>query len=178
MTLSVPVVLLALTLATWLLLTWWSRRQRARLGLGGPIIAADDSALGAPTLRSERLGLVGRCDQLLEVDGTYVPVEHKPRARRLQPSHILQVGALCLLIREVYGVRPPYGVVVLADGRRERVAFDGELERAVLGMMAEMRRLLAGEPPGPRWVAPRCRACGYRRVCWDDGEGVTTADAR
>ena len=112
-------MLLALALAAWALLTWWSRRQRARLGLdGGVIISADDSALGAPTLRSERLGLVGRCDQLLELDGAYVPVEHKPRARRLQPSHILQVGALCLLVREVYGVRPPYGVVVLADGRR------------------------------------------------------------
>jgi CRISPR-associated exonuclease Cas4 len=105
-----------------------------------------------------------------------VPVEQKPRARRLQPSHILQLGALCLLIREVYGVRPPYGVVVLAGGRRERVAFDDELERAVLGTMAAMRRRLAGgEPPGPRWVGPTCRACGYRPVCWgDEGSAATT----
>jgi CRISPR/Cas system-associated exonuclease Cas4 (RecB family) len=89
-------------------------------------------------------------------------------ANALQQSHILQVGALCLLVQDVYGARPPYGVVVLADGSQERVTFSEELERGVARTMAAMRRVLAtGEPPGPGWVGAKCRACGYHPVCWD-----------
>jgi CRISPR-associated protein Cas4 len=163
-------LILAFALAAFPLLRRWTRRRRVRLGIsGGTVVSADDSLLRAPTLRSERLGLVGRCDHLLRVGDAYVPVEQKPSPRRLQLSHILQVAALCLLVQDMHGVRPPHGVVVLAGGVRERVAFSEELERGVLRAMAEMRRVPAtGAPPGPRWVAAKCRACGYRPVCWDD----------
>jgi CRISPR-associated exonuclease Cas4 len=113
---------LALAVAAYVLLTRWTRSRRRALGITeGKIVSADDSVIRAPTLRSERLGLVGRCDHLLRVGDADVPVEGKPSARRLQQSHILQVGALCLLVQDVYGARPPYGVVVLADGSREPV---------------------------------------------------------
>jgi CRISPR-associated protein Cas4 len=162
------VLALVLTAAAYILLVRWTRRRRRALGIGeGTIVSADDSLIRAPTLRSARLGLVGRCDHLLRVGNAYVPVEQKPSARRLQQSHMLQMGALCLLVHDVYGVRPPYGVVVLADGSQARVTFSKELERGVVRTMGEMRRMLAaGEPPGPRWVAAKCRACGYHPVCW------------
>ena len=176
---TAELLLLALVLAVtaYVLLARWTRRRRGALGIAeGTIVSADDSLIRAPTLRSDRLGLVGRCDHLLRVGGTYVPVEQKPTARRLQQSHMLQVGALCLLVQDVYGVRPPYGVVVLADGAQERVTFSEELERGVVRTMAEMRRILAtGEPPGPRWVGAKCRACGYQPVCWDEeADGLGT----
>jgi CRISPR-associated exonuclease Cas4 len=163
-------VVLALALAAYVLLRRWTRHRRARLGIAGrAIVAADDSLIRAPILRSERLGLVGRCDHLVRVGDAYVPVEQKPSAKRLQPSHVMQVGALCLLVQEAYGVRPPYGVVVLAGGAQERVAFSEALERGVLRTVADMRRVLAtGAPPGPRWAAAKCRACGYRPVCLGD----------
>ncbi len=161
---------LVLAVAAYVVLACWTRNRRSALGItDGVVVSADDSLIRAPTLRSARLGLVGRCDHLLRVGGAYVPVEQKPSARRLQQSHILQVGALCLLVQEVYGVRPPYGVVVLADGSQERVTFSEELERGVVRTMAEMRCILAtGEPPGPRWAGAKCVACGYHPVCWDD----------
>lgn len=170
---------LVLLVAAFLALAWWTRRQRTALGLArGTIISADDSQLGSPTIRSARLGLVGRCDHLLRVGGAYVPVEQKPRARRLMRSHVLQVGALCMLVEEAYGARPPYGVVVLGDGTRERVPFSRELEQAVRSTMNEMRLVLAaGTPPGPRWVAPKCRACGHRQTCWND-PGTVLARSR
>ena len=128
---------------------------------------SDDSWQGAPTLSSTRLGLVGRCDQILKIGRHYVPVEQKPTSRRLQPSHVLQVGALCLLIQEEYDIRPPYGLVILAGGRRECVPFNKELEQSVLTTMSEMRRAISsGKEPGPRWEAPKCQACGFRANCW------------
>ena len=76
--------------------------------------------------------------------------------------------------QDAYGVRPPYGVVVLAHGMRERVTFTEPLERGVVRAMAEMRRVLAtGKPQGPRWEGAKCRACGYHPVCWDDDEART-----
>ena len=164
------VFLLLLAVAAYVLLARWTASRRAELGIAeGAIVSADDSIIRAPTLRSERLGLRGRCDHVLRVDGAYVPVEQKPASRRLQQSHILQVGALCMLVEDLYGVRPPHGIVVLADGVRERVAFTEQLERGVVRTMAEMRRVLAsGEPPGPRWMEAKCRPCGHHPVCWDD----------
>jgi CRISPR-associated exonuclease Cas4 len=102
-------------------------------------MAADDTRQGAPTLRSERYGLVGRPDHLVRLGHALIPVEQKPSARRLQPSHVLQVAAQCLLVQEAYGVRPPYGVVALSGGIEERVPFTPSLERQLLATMAEMR---------------------------------------
>jgi CRISPR-associated exonuclease Cas4 len=163
-------VLLVLALAAYWLLGRYQRAGRRTLGLGrGQLAYADDSLVRRPTLRSERLLLAGRPDLLEKVDGAYVPVEHKPSSRRLQQSHILQVAAQCVLVEEVYGVRPPHGVVVLAGGVRERVTFSPELERGVLRVMEDMRRILAsGAPPGPAWAPAKCRACGFQRVCWDE----------
>lgn len=160
---------LALALLAHLFLARWSHRHQRALGIeGGTLVSADDSVVHPPTLRSTRLGLVGRCDHLLKAGNVYIPVEQKPSARALYQSHILQIGALCLLVQDTYGVRPPYGVVVLSNGAQECVAFTDELERGVLRAMAEMRRILTtGNAPGPRRSAARCSACGYRSVCWD-----------
>jgi CRISPR-associated exonuclease Cas4 len=163
-------ILLALMcLLLYVALTRWRGHERAELGLGrGRVVAADDTRQGAPTLRSERYGLVGRPDHLVRLGHVLIPVEQKPSARRLQPSHVLQVAAQCLLVEEAYGVRPPYGVVALSGGIEERVPFTPLLERQLLATMAEMRQFLAtGAEPGARWVAPKCRACAYQQMCWE-----------
>jgi CRISPR-associated exonuclease Cas4 len=164
----VLVVLLAFALVVYLLLGRWHQRQRTRLGVPvGRIVAADDSASGSATLRSTRLGLVGRPDHVLRIGTHLIPVEQKPLSRHLQPSHRLQVAAQCLLVQEVYGVRPPYGVVVVAGGRQERVPFDAELERQLHQTMATMRGLLESDAePGPRWNSAKCRPCGFFNTCW------------
>ena len=165
------VALLVALLLCVLLVGWLSRRARIeRAGLGlrkEPIIAAEDSSKPAPTLYSARYLLVGRPDQLVRAGRMLIPVEHKPRARRLHDSHILQVAAQCLLVEDVYGVRPTHGLVVVGRGIPERVDFTPALERRVLATMAEMREYLRGNvEPRPHWVAPKCRACGYREECW------------
>ena len=120
----IALVVLALAVVTYEVLRRRATKRRRFLGLeDGELIGADDSHLGLVTLRSERLGLVGRPYQSLRVGPSYIPVEQKPSARRLYPSHSMQVAAQCILLQEMYGVRPPYGVVVLSGGRAERVAF-------------------------------------------------------
>jgi CRISPR-associated exonuclease Cas4 len=166
----IPVlVLIGLTaLGVYLLARRGMQHERRQLGLAaGAIVAADDSRLAAPTLYSPRLGLVARPDHLLRVGAAIIPVEQKPLARALRPSHVLQVGVQCVLVQELYGKRPPYGIVVLAGGDDNRVAFTPELERHVLRTASEMRGLLRSDAePGPRWVAAKCNACAFRSYCW------------
>ena len=69
----------------------WTRGERCARAQS--VVSADDSALGTPTLRSARYGLVGRPDQIVRVGRMLIPVEHKPKARRMQQSHVLQLAA-------------------------------------------------------------------------------------
>jgi CRISPR-associated exonuclease Cas4 len=167
MTLLALVIGIALLL--YVLAGGWTHRERTRLGLGdGAIIAADDSRLGAPTLFSARLGLVGRPDHLLRAGPAVIPVEQKPRARRVQPSYVMQLAVQCVLVEDIYGSRPPYGLLVLADGVQHRVPFTLARERSVFETVTEMRELLLRKvEPGPQWVGPKCRACGFRTTCWE-----------
>ena len=168
----VLVITLALCLVLLCFLDRCRRSERGELGLTNEaMISADDSEHPTPTLYSARYRLVGRPDQLVRAGRMLIPVEHKPRARRLQDSHILQVAAQCLLVQEVYGVRPTYGLLVLAGGIQERVEFTTALEQRLLDTMAEMRALLREDrEPGPIWVARKCRACGFRDTCWDGAD--------
>ncbi len=163
------VLLLVASFLVYILLGMWQQRRRGRLGLAdGAVLAADDSAIGSPTLRSARLGLVGRPDHLLRSGGYVIPVEHKSRAKRAHPSHVMQLAAECLLVQEVYGIRPPYGVLVLAGGVQKRVQFTFDLEQRLIQTMKEMREALVdGSEPGPRWVGPKCHACGFFETCWE-----------
>jgi CRISPR-associated exonuclease Cas4 len=82
--------------------------------------------------------------------GALIPVEQKPKARRVHQSHILQVAAQCLLVQEVYGIRPPYGIVVLVGGLQHKVQFSPSLEARLQDTMARMRAMLgANAPPEP-----------------------------
>jgi CRISPR-associated exonuclease Cas4 len=161
-------ILLIASLMFYVFLSRWSRRERTAAGLGNELVEwTDDSPVPSPTLRSERYGLVGRPDQLVRVGKLLVPVEQKPKSRRLQPSHVLQAAAQCLLVHEVYGVRPPYGLVVLAGGVRERVEFSPALEERLFDVMAQMRAFLEVDAsPRARWIARKCHACGFRQRCW------------
>jgi CRISPR-associated exonuclease Cas4 len=153
-------LVLVIAVVLYLVIAGVSRRERARLGLGdGEVVAADDTRVGAPTLYSERLGLAGRPDHLLEWDGVLIPVEQKPRSRRLQPSHVLHVAAQCVLVEEVYGVRPPYGVVVLAGGARVRWPAPRTARAGHCFRWRCCRR-----PPGPSSSTGRRRAAGAVRA--------------
>ena len=102
------VLALVLTAAAYILLVRWTRRRRRALGIGeGTIVSADDSLIRAPTLRSARLGLVGRCDHLLRVGNAYVPVEQKPSARRLSSRTFCRWGrCICWCTTSTVSARP------------------------------------------------------------------------
>ncbi len=88
-------------------------------------------------------------------------------AKRVTDGHKLQLETYFLLIEEEYGVRPPFGVVVLGDGSRVEVKNTERLRSEVLAIaqkIREHRAKIRAEIP-VRQPAAKCRACGQRRNC-------------
>lgn len=180
MPLVILIVLAALLLAAGGLLWWWSRRLDRLVGLpAGKVVYSDtgvERALTEPLL-STRHGLVGKPDYLLEVTSQgqrqLIPVEVKSRRRPLQPmpAHVMQLGAYCLLVEDVLGQRPSYGLLRYRDDT-VAIPFSENLRRSVIEAAEAIRcDRTAALVRRSHADAQRCRACGYRDSCGSEALG-------
>lgn len=152
------------------LITWLAGRVRRRVGLPeGRVISADMGRWRRPErpLFSGRYALTGRPDYLVSSGKDLIPVEVKSGRAPGQPypSHLLQLGAYCLLVAETTGRRPPYGIIRYAD-RTFQVPYTRQLEEEVLATLDSLRSALrTGEAPRDHDNPRRCAACGFRKDC-------------
>ena len=157
---AIAVTVVALVLGLLLIMGGRSIRQRRGLG-GGKTVSLD-----RVTLRSHRLGLTGRPDRLVKVNGTIIPEEWKS-ARSLRPWHRAQMGCYFLLIEEELRIRPTHGFIVCGDGTRHRIENTEELRAWVLELAGKIRAARAkvnvSIPVEP--VAGQCSPCGMRGHC-------------
>lgn len=163
----------ALLAAGLVLLLLAQRGQRASGLPQGRIVygdTADWNRVEKPLL-SRRHGIVGKPDYLVEQRigrrVHVIPVEVKSRKKPPAPyaSHILQLGAYCLLVEETYKLRPPFGLLHYADATVE-IPFDDTLRRQVLDAAAEIRTARsAAHMARQHDDAARCRHCGFRDAC-------------
>jgi CRISPR-associated exonuclease Cas4 len=157
-------------LALGLLLLWLAQRGRVRSGLPqGRVIYADTGRWSRPErpLFSNEFLLTGKPDYLVVDGDDVIPVEVKSGPAPAQPhlSHVLQLGAYCLLVEDCHQRRPPYGIIKYAD-RAFEVGYTNQLEDELLATLDDMRADLAGgEASRNHKEATRCRACGYRQHC-------------
>jgi len=134
-------------------------------GLDGEIhyVGTDSS----PLYFSERFGLSGRPDFVLEIGGQLIPGDLKTGRTPKGPlfSHIMQVAAYCLLIAETSGKRPPYGLLRYGNEEHE-IEFDPDLERMLLEKLEEMRRLMRSGQVHRNHNRPgKCASCSRRDSC-------------
>jgi CRISPR-associated exonuclease Cas4 len=118
-------------------------------------------------LKSEKYGLSGRPDYIIEIDGEPVPVDLKSGRMPKGPlfSHIMQVAAYCLLLSEETGKRVSRGILKYGDVEHE-IEFTPELEQLLLEQLAEMRRLMASGDVHRNHMRPgKCRSCSRRDLC-------------
>ena len=136
----------------------------------GEIEAPDDLTTKSPVLKSDKHNLAGRPDYILHEDGVRIPVEVKTGRRPRAPffSHVLQTGAYCLLIEEMYGKSPPGGQLRYGlETEPHTVEWEPKLKAIVLEKLEEMNDALAGRSevhrnhnrPG------KCQNCSRRRGC-------------
>ena len=150
----------------------WSRKRRAATGLpAGTVIYADDGTwirqqepLYAPDLR-----LVGKPDYLVEeAGGMIAPVELKSGRAPNRPheGHVMQLAAYCLLVNEVYGRRPAYGILQYRD-RAFAIDYTIDLEEDLLDLLADMcEDMFESEIDRDHNDWGRCARCGLRQNCY------------
>ncbi len=141
-----------------------AKRKREEGAIEGDIryVGRETSRL----LRSERYGLTGRPDYILERNGEIIPVEVKSGRKPKGPlfSHVLQVGAYCLLLEEE-GNKVSHGILRYGDMEHE-IEFDAELRSILLGKVKEMRRLMESEDVHRNHHRPgKCHSCSRRDMC-------------
>ncbi len=162
--LAVLLILIALVL-----LIQAARRQK-RSGLpGGRVIYADTRGWGPveKPLYDPVHGLTGKPDYLVEQGNTLIPVEVKSAYASQAPydSHIFQVAAYCMLVQNVLGKRPPYGILHY-NNRTFAVDYTPQLEAALLDLLEAMRTQGdKKEAPRSHEMPARCSRCGYRSSC-------------
>lgn len=151
LTLSLSVLVLALALI-------W--RHKAGFGCG-KTISHDNVRLspGRYMLRSKPDRIVQR--------GRYFIPEEKKSGLRLTESYQAQLGVYLILIEEEYGIRPPYGFLVLGDGRRVTVKNTRRLRSLVIAIAERIRknRHWLDDPLPPPSTPAKYRNCDQRQNC-------------
>lgn len=160
----------------------WGRSTRRATGLpAGKVVYSDTGAEQAvlEPLVSQRYGLVGKPDYLVGVKRlgrtVITPMEVKSRKQPATPNtgHLLQLGAYCLIVEDVYGERPPYGYLRYADATLE-IPFTDALRAEVLRSAEAIRQArTAGNVKRSHNLPNRCRACGYRDGCGSEALAAT-----
>jgi CRISPR-associated exonuclease Cas4 len=147
----------------------WGLRLRRKTGLPwAPVLAQDTNGrtLEKP-LFARRIGLTGKPDYVLDIRGATIPVEVKPGRRAARPyeSDLMQLAAYCLLVEEINGAAPPYGLLRYAE-HTFRLDYTPLVRDELLALLDEMRDCLQ-EPDCARshddlW---RCQGCGFFEQC-------------
>ncbi len=171
MNISIQNLIIPLTaLALALVLLFISRLIKNASGMPeGKIVYADPGLWGKPEkpFYDSALGLTGKPDYLIKQGGAIVPVEVKSMWAPREPydSHVLQLGAYCLLTERHFGQRPDHGLLCYRN-RTFKIPFSSTLEDEVLETIQAIRSHKELDDICRSHDQPnRCARCGFREHC-------------
>jgi len=123
-----------------------------------------------PVLKSAKFNLAGRPDYLIKDKEQRIPVEVKTGRRPKAPffSHVLQIGAYCLLSEETFGVKPSHGQIRYGfENEPHEVKWDSDLKGLVNEKLEEMNDILKGNMDAHRnhKRVGKCNSCSRRKGC-------------
>jgi CRISPR-associated exonuclease Cas4 len=162
-------------LASWrlqILLTTYHRAEVARVRAGldrtaDDVVYSDDEE-GEGLLIDKTTGLRGRPDQIVIVDGEFIPVEQKTGKVPTKPyeSHRMQVLAYLKLVEATTGRASPYGVLRYGEDAAFQVMWDQNARRDLEEAMTAVRTLLEeGGAKRNHERVGKCRNCSRRSAC-------------
>ncbi len=135
----------------------------------GRIVYSDPGMWGKPEkpFYDSELGLTGKPDYLIQRQDSIIPVEVKSMWAPREPydSHVLQLGAYCLLAERHFGKRPIYGLLRYRN-RTFKIPFSSILENEVLETIQSIRGNKELDDLSRSHEQPnRCARCGFRDRC-------------
>ncbi len=133
------------------------------------IVYIGDKHGKALRLKKEGIILTGKPDFIKKIDGGYIPVEFK--SSNPSPAKIegikFQLAAYFELIKENYGIAPPYGVLEFAGGEKYQI----ENTTALRDRLWKEVEAIAGARRHPENLRRnhnnrrRCQICEFRTIC-------------
>lgn len=122
------------------------------------------------SLRSLVMGIVGKADVVefhREAEAWRpFPVEYKRGRPKAHDADRLQLTAQAVCLEEMLGVPVEQGALFYgAQRRREEVALDPALRRALAQTVEQIRAMLASGKTPPPSPGPYCRNCSLRDRC-------------
>ena len=119
------------------------------------------------SLRSLRLGLIGKADVVEFHGATPYPVEHKRGHSKSNRCDEVQVCAQALCLEEMLGKPVPEGALFYGEPRRRTlVAFDSALRAETENAVARLHRLFeSGLTPPAVYDKAKCERCSLLDSC-------------
>lgn len=105
------------------------------------LLKAETLSLDNQDCYSLKYNIVGRPDRIIRIGKYIIPEEWKSH-HRPDITDIVQLGAYLILTEEHYGVRPPYGILMMGNGNRYKIRNTEQLRNKVLSTAQEFRSVL------------------------------------
>jgi CRISPR/Cas system-associated exonuclease Cas4 (RecB family) len=131
-------------------------------------VAYSDDEATAGLLADDLSGLRGRPDQIVIVDGEFIPVEQKTGKipERPHKSHKMQLLAYLHLVESTTGRKPPYGVLKYGSENLHTVDWNEENEHQLFSAVKEVQRLMVqGGAERNHNRKGKCESCSRRYAC-------------
>ena len=144
-------------------------REKAGLDEGTELLYSDDDK-SSDLLIDNESGLRGRPDQIVIIDGEFIPVEQKTGKVPKKPhqSHRLQLLAYISLVETSTTKSPPYGVLRYGNEDIHQVYWDDHAKQHLRESIIEVQRLMVeGGAQRNHEREGKCRSCSRRYACSD-----------
>lgn len=131
-------------------------------------VAYSDDDATAGLLLDEDIGLRGRPDQIVIVDGEFIPVEQKTGKVPSKPhkSHEIQLLAYLHLVEKTTGRTPPYGVLRYGEDKLHQIKWDSANRLRLSASVKEVQRLMVkGGASRNHNRKGKCQSCSRRYAC-------------
>ncbi|HJN55417.1 MAG TPA: PD-(D/E)XK nuclease family protein, partial [Candidatus Poseidoniales archaeon] len=131
-------------------------------------VAYSDGVKMAGLLHDSETGLRGRPDQVLRVDGRYVPVEQKTGKVPSSPhlSHRLQLLAYLQLVGAVSEQPPEHGLLRYGPHDAHLVPWNAETKAELIEHVGALHSAMAaGTADRNHERVGKCRSCSRRQGC-------------
>ena len=131
-------------------------------------VAYSDDEATAGLLVDDLSGLRGRPDQIVIVDGEFIPVEQKTGKIPEKPhkSHKMQLLAYLHLVESTTGRKPPYGVLKYGSENLHTIDWNDENEHQLFSAVKEVQRVMVqGGAERNHNRKGKCESCSRRYAC-------------
>lgn len=131
-------------------------------------VAYSDDEESSTLLTDSTSGLRGRPDQIVIVDGEFIPVEQKTGKTPVRPhdSHRMQLLAYLHLVETSTGKSSPYGVLRYGKENLHQIPWTAEAKSQLFSSIAEVQRLIVEDNAVRNHERPgKCRSCSRLYAC-------------